>query len=283
VEARLSPAHLRDHSQKVKAFLNASHATLGRKSSQQVELSIGRVPLRLHVSDAQIFSDAQERYRAFGAEQAQPFSIYVQDCFSENGKNPAFAYDFKAQHASLRAFSAESEFTGAKNAYALDSLLRILLSWVLLRYAGFLLHAATVVRNGRAYVFSGGSGAGKSTVAALSPAGSVWTDEISLLRREQGEWRAYGTPFWGEFRAAGSNSSAPVAGIFGLSQARENHVEALAPVGLLRNILPNVLFFSGEVAATQRLLEILGQAVKEIPGYNLAFRKDKTFWEALPS
>jgi hypothetical protein len=263
--------------------LSASQTTLGRGLEQQLELSIGCIPLRLHVSDARVFSEAQKRYRAFGAAQAQPFSIYVQDFFSENGENPAFAYDFEAQHASLRAFSAESEFTGAKNAYALDSLLRILLSWILLRHAGFLLHAAKVVRNGRAYVFMGRSGAGKSTVAALSPAGSVWTDEISLLRREKGEWRAYGTPFWGEFRAAGSNSSAPVAGIFGLGQARENRVEALGPVGLLRNILPNVLFFSGDAAANQHLLEILGRAVKEIPGYNLAFRKDKTFWEALPS
>src|SRR2546429_6336621 len=32
------------------------------------------------------------------------------------------------------------------------------------------------------------------------------SDEISLLRRENGVWRAYGTPFWGEFRAAGSNT-----------------------------------------------------------------------------
>jgi hypothetical protein len=103
------------------------------------------------------------------------------------------------------------------------------------------------------------------------------------LRRENGEWRAYGTPFWGEFRAAGSNRSALVAGIFGLKHAKGNSVKALDPAGLLRNILPNVLFFSGEAAANQRLLEILGQAVKEISGYTLAFRKDKTFWEALPS
>jgi len=263
--------------------LSASHATLGRSSGQQFELSIGRIPLRLHVSDARMLSEASERYQAFASSQEEPFAIHLKNSFSANGGSPEFAYDFEAQTAALRAFSAESQFIGAKNAYALDSLLRILLSWVLLRHTGFLLHAATVVRNGRAYVFTGSSGAGKSTVASLSPPGSVLTDEISLLRRENGEWRAYGTPFWGEFRAAGSNSSAPVAGIFGLRQAGENRVEALGPVGLLRNILPNVLFFSGEAAANQRLLEILGQAVKEISGYHLAFRKDKTFWEALPS
>jgi hypothetical protein len=263
--------------------LSASQTTLRRGLEQQFELSIGCIPLRLHVSDARVFSEARERYRAFAGSEAQPFSIYLKESFPENGGNPEFAYDFEAQRAALRAFSAESQFIGAKNAYALDSLLRILLSWVLLRHAGFLLHGATVVRNGRAYVFTGRSGAGKSTVASLSPSGSVLTDEISLLRRENGEWRAYGTPFWGEFRAAGSNSSAPVAGIFRLAHAPENRIKPLRAVETLRGILPNVLFFSEELAANQRLLEILGQAVKEISGYNLAFRRDKTFWEALPS
>jgi hypothetical protein len=255
----------------------------GRGLEQQFELSIGCIPLCLHVSDAGVFSEAQKRYRAFAGSEVEPFAIYLKESFAENGGNPEFAYDFEAQHAALRAFSTDSQFVGARNAYALDSLLRILLSWVLLRHTGFLLHAATVVRNGRAYVFTGRSGAGKSTVASLSPSGSVLTDEISLLRRENGEWRAYGTPFWGEFRATGLNSSAPVAGIFGLMQARENIIEELCPVGTLRSILPNVLFFSEEPAANQRLLEILGQAVKEISGYTLAFRRDKTFWEVLPS
>jgi hypothetical protein len=170
-----------------------------------------------------------------------------------------------------------------RNEYALDSLLRVLLSWKLASRFGFLLHAATAVRAGKAYVFIGRSGAGKSTVASLSPVGTVLTDEISLLRFENGEWRAYGTPFWGEFRAAGSNTSAPVRGLFRLVQAAENRVTPLRPVETLRVLLPNVLFFSAELEANRRLLEILGHAVDSISGYELAFRKDAAFWEVLPA
>ena len=178
--------------------------------------------------------------------------------------------------------AGESRFTGVRNEYALDSLLRVLLSWKLLSHQGFLLHAATIVRNGKAYAFTGRSGAGKSTVASLSPEGSVLTDEISLLRRENGVWRAYGTPFWGEFRAAGSNTSAPVAGIYRLVQASQNAVTLLSRRETLRMLLPNVLFFSADPAANRLLLEILSHAVAEISGCNLAFRKDQTFWEVLP-
>jgi len=106
----------------------------------------------------------------------------------------------------------------------------------------FLLHAATVVRGGKAYVFTGRSGAGKSTVASLSPAGTVLTDEISLLRFEDGEWRAYGTPFWGEFRAAGSNSSAPIRGLFRSCRRRRIARHRFAPGDASRSTSQRALF-----------------------------------------
>jgi hypothetical protein len=283
VEARFSPAHSRGHSQKVNTFLNAPHATLEPISGQQFELSIGRVPLRLHVSDERLFFEAEKRYHAFATSQNEPFAIYLNNSFSANGASPAFAYNFDPHKATLRAFKTESQFVGANNPYTLDCLLRILLTWMLLPRAGFLLHAATVIRDGRAYLFTGKSGAGKSTVASLAPEGSVLTDELSLVRREDGVWQAYGTPFWGEFRAGDSNTSAPIAGIFRLVQAAENHVIPLRPVEFLRAMIGNVLFFSRQPADSQRLLNIISQAAQELPGYILEFRKDRTFWEVLPA
>jgi hypothetical protein len=260
--------------------LNAPDANSGGGRQQQFELTIGCVPFRLQMADARLFRAASARYAAFTEAGEQPIHIALNDfCAVEN--HPAeFAYEFEG--AALRTGSSETRFDGVRNEYALDSLLRVLLSWKLANRNGFLLHAATVVRDGKACVFTGRSGAGKSTVASLAPAGSVLTDEISLLRFENGAWRAYGTPFWGEFRAAGSNTSAPVRGIFRLVQAAENRVSPLRPVELLRALLPNVLFFSGQSEANRQLLEILGRAAEAISGYELAFRKDRAFWEVLP-
>ena len=261
--------------------MNAPLATIGRGLRQQFELSIGCVPLRLQMTDAQLFSAASERYAAFAQTAEKSVTIELNDEGTADGAAADFRYEFEG--AALRACSTGIRFDGVRNQYGLDSLIRIFLSWKLLNHNGFLLHAATVIRNGKAHIFTGRSGAGKSTVASLSPEGSVLTDEISLLRRENGVWRAYGTPFWGEFRAAGSNTSAPVARIFRLLQAAENRVETLRPVALLRTLLPNVLFFSTETKANRRLLEIAGQAATEIPGHNLAFRKNASFWEVLPT
>jgi hypothetical protein len=237
------------------------------------------VPIRLHSLNQPLLRAASARYAAFIAGQTKPCCIFIEQ-HSGPSRSGKFSYEFEG--SALSASGEDSRFSGVRNEYALDSLLRVFLSWKLLSCEGFLLHAATVVRNGKAYVFTGKSGAGKSTVASLSPEGSVLTDEISLLRQEGGMWRAYGTPFWGEFRAAGSNRSAPVAGIFRLLQSAKNEVIRLTQREALRVLLPNVLFFSLETAANQRLLEILADAVTEISAYNLAFRRDPAFWEVLP-
>jgi len=266
----------------LRSRLNAPIANTWRGPRQRFELSIGCVPLCLQMSDAQLYGAASTRYAAFTGSPVQPINIALDDdAVAREGDEAAFAYEFGG--AALRVFPHGIRFDGVKSEYALDSLLRILLSWQLLDLNGFLLHAATVIRNGKAYLFTGRSGTGKTTVASLSPKGSVLTDEISLLRREDGVWRAYGTPFWGEFRAAGSNTSAPVAGIFRLLQAVENRLTPLRRADMLRALLPNVLFFCAETEANRRLLDILTEAATEISGYNLAFRRNSSFWEVLPA
>jgi len=237
--------------------------------------------MRLCSEDGTLLSAAMRRYDGFNGTQPKRFAIEIETLASSKTSEGSFACEFEGAHVVADADSAR--FTGVRHEYALDSLLRMLLSWKLLPETGFLLHAATVIRNGKAYVFFGRSGAGKSTVASLSPSGSVFTDEISLLKRVDGEWRAFGTPFWGDFRADGTNCSASLAGIFRLLQSPQNRVEALRPAELLKALLPCVLFFSSRVGDHQRLLEILAATSREVPGYNLQFQKNRSFWEAIPS
>jgi len=161
-------------------------------------------------------------------------------------------------------------------------LLRVLLSMVLLQQDGFLLHAATIVRDGKAYVFAGRSGAGKSTASALSPAGSVLTDEISLLRRYDGQWFAHGTPFWGEFHAGGRNERYPLSGVYALQQALEDRTEPLSTKEAFRALLRCVLFFAREQRPSETLLTILGGLTAQVPCRRLHFRRSAEFWKVIP-
>ena len=256
-----------------------------------LHISIGQIPLSLFIPGEKLHDRALTRYSGFEETSAEGLPIFFRkgsqtDPSSDPSRNfstylSSDSFSYVLDDALVRLDSSCAEFHGVRHEYALDSLLRILLTMVLLPRRGFLLHAATVVRDGRAYVFAGRSGAGKSTVASLSPAGTVLTDEISLLRFTDGGWHAYGTPFWGEFRAAGLNEHYPIAGIFALAQASEDRIEPLAPKEILRALLPCVLFFTSNPEANRALLHMLLGIAQQIPCHRLHFRRNEEFWKVV--
>jgi len=244
-----------------------------------LQISIGSVPLSLFIREEALLEPAIRRYREFTHNSENGFPIVLKKTGKRTQEDGEFSYLLDDARLILR--SQDAEFHGVRHEYALDSLLRILLTMVLLPQRGFLLHGATVVRDGRAYIFFGRSGAGKSTVASLSPKGSVLTDEISLLRYSDGCWQAHGTPFWGEFRAAGQNRLVPVAGLYLLKQANDERVETLDVKQALRALLPCVLFFANEKPAHETLLRTLLGLVEQIPCHRLHFRRNAEFWRVV--
>jgi hypothetical protein len=249
-------------------------------SVNPVCISIGRVPISLFIPQQRLRESAFARYREFAEKSAKALPVYLGDAKEKAAQLCRFSHQLDG--ASVLLGDRSAGFVGVRHEYALDSLLRILLTVMLVPRRGFLLHAASVVRDGKAHVFMGRSGAGKSTVASLSPQGSVLTDEISLLRYRDGAWRAHGTPFWGEFRAAGMNCDFPIAGIYWLTQDREDRAEPLSAKEMLRATLPCVLFFTRESHANQALLQILLGLVQQVPCYRLRFRRAPDFWSVIP-
>lgn len=254
--------------------------------SEQLNISIGSVPLCLHIPKGELREKARVRYAEFlqDASDGLPIFMNAVKCDNECVTGSLFGdgdAGYTWRDSSLRFSDSHVQFEGVQHEYGLDSLIRILLSVLLARQRGFLLHAATVLNNGRAYVFTGKSGAGKSTVASLSPKGSVLTDEISLLKFVDDDWHAFGTPFWGEFRADGANVNASIAGLYFLNQASEDRLEEVPARESIRAMLPNVLFFSRERQTTENLLCFLSDFVSSIPCYRLFFRKGRSFWNVV--
>lgn len=247
--------------------------------SSAVSVSIGHVPLTLFFREDALLERAAARYSAFHDASPHGFPVYLNP---EKDSRPAAGFDFSLHGATLRLDSAAARISGVQSDYTVDSLLRVLLSMILLPHHGFLLHAAAIERHGKAHIFMGHSGAGKSTIASLSPAGAPLTDEISLLRCDGEGWRVHGTPFWGEFRAGDRNCHLPVAGIYALAQAAENRLEKIAPREALRALLGNVLFFAKNRAAREQLLSIVSACAEALPFYRLHFKRDSSFWEVLP-
>jgi hypothetical protein len=187
--------------------------------------------------------------------------------------------DFQA-HWNPRA--ARGIIRQSANPYSLNSVLRIVHTLLLAEQGGFLVHAASVVRNGRAFLFAGVSGAGKTTIARLAPTDvTLLTDEISYVSRGEDGYYAYGTPFAGELGRLGENMRAPLAAVYLLSKGTENKIEPVSAAEAVRALLENILFFSQDSKMVRSVFEAACDFVSRVPVRRLAFVPDASVWEII--
>jgi hypothetical protein len=163
----------------------------------------------------------------------------------------------------------------------LDSLLRVMLSLALPPARGLLVHAASVVRGGRGYLFPGVSGAGKTTLSRLSADATLLSDELSIVTMPADGPVVHGTPFWGELARAGAAATAVLAGIYFPRHAPGHAVTPLGERAALTRLLPTVMSFAREADVVARVLDLAAELVAAVPCFVLDFRRDPGFWEAI--
>jgi hypothetical protein len=148
----------------------------------------------------------------------------------------------------------------------------------LLRYNGMMLHASAVAYNGRAYLFSGPSGIGKSTHTRLwkrtfGDSVIVFNDDKPALRFLDGQWYAYGTPWCGK-DGINQNMRVPLAGICFLEKGQENAISLLSPKEAVPHIISQTMYRFKKSENTQLFLKNLDRLVMSIPMFYLVNRAD---------
>ena len=143
----------------------------------------------------------------------------------------------------------------------------------LVNYDGLYLHSSAVVLDGKAYLFSGPCRAGKSTHTRLwqSTFGTearVINDDKPALRRINGKWYAYGTPWCGK-DGININEKAPLAGVCFLKKAPENKIRRLSSFEAMQKILGQTIYKFNSEEQLDKLLGSLEVFLKEIPVYEL--------------
>lgn len=262
-------------------------------STYQVPVEIGGLPIGLRTSDSGFAAMLRKRYGHFVREDAPvrceleietvaPQQITLDDdvTVTRSGK------DWLVQRGDFQALWKPAERRGTvrqtANPYSIDAVIRIIHSLELANEGGFLLHAASAIRNGKAFAFSGVSGAGKTTISRLAPGDvTLLTDEISYIRREGNGYRAFGTPFAGELAKIGVNVSAPLEALYLLAQGPENRFDELKPSEAARAILRNMLFFAEDQALVNRLFETALNVVSRVRVRRLTFLPNQSVWELI--
>ena len=144
--------------------------------------------------------------------------------------------------------------------------------WALLRFGGMMLHSSAVEYEGKAYLFSGPCGMGKSTHAmlwrkAFGDAVSIFNDDKPALRRFDGDWYAYGTPWCGK-NGINQNKKVPLAGICFLRRGESNSIRRLTAPEIIPALMAQTPHNLGP-RGMDLLLGRIEQLIAEVPVYEL--------------
>jgi hypothetical protein len=258
-------------------------------------IDIGGVPIRVHTGDSGFLSMLQDRYAGFvpdsqGEEAEIEFEIELTNAaFSDPNAEVRVTQragrwlmergDFRAE---WEPASRRGRIRQSANPYSIDAVLRIVHTLILARRGEFLMHSASAIRNGKAFLFAGVSGAGKTTISRLAPPdATLLTDEISYVRKRDEGYVAFGTPFTGELAKLGENTSAPISALYLLAQGPANRIDPIAPGEAARSLLANLLFFAEDEELVRSAFHSAFEFVNRVPVSRLTFVPDARVWELI--
>ena len=138
----------------------------------------------------------------------------------------------------------------------------------LLKFRGLMLHSSAIELDGRAYLFSGPSGVGKSTHTGLwqkvFPSARLFNDDKPALREMDGVWYAYGTPWCGK-NGININMKAPVAGICFLRQGSENKIRRLSKIEAVSVVMTQTTWRFNKAENLDVLMDVVETLVENVP------------------
>jgi hypothetical protein len=143
---------------------------------------------------------------------------------------------------------------------------------------GILLHSCGVIDGESGIVFAGIGTAGKTTTARLwnGLAGvRVLNDDHTILRKIDGQFRVYGTPWHGRGGFALSDD-APLKKVFILKHAESNRAVLLSPAQAAASLLVRCFAPLWSAPAMDYTLQFLDELCQTVPCYELGFVPDQS-------
>lgn len=161
------------------------------------------------------------------------------------------------------------------------ALMNLYSSYLVYNKCGLLIHSSCVIDKGKAYLFAGHSGAGKSTAAKLSHPRELLSDEATIVKINSDQIKVFNSPFRSELDRTGTEETSPLAGIYLLNQAIDNHIVPLNKSNGFLNLMDKVFYWSHSPEETGGILQLLQELVNSVSICELHFQKNDTFWELI--
>ncbi len=140
------------------------------------------MPIRVNTTDPAFVEMLQDRYSGFLSDSQRSeidFEIdLTESAFADPNADVRVIYDggrWSLRRGDFRAEWEPDSRTGwirqAANPYSIDAVLRIVHSIVLAKQGGYLMHSASAIRNGKAFLFAGVSRSWEDDDLTAGPSG----------------------------------------------------------------------------------------------------------------
>jgi hypothetical protein len=271
---------------------------MNEKNNHTLNLSIGDVNLLIYSDSEEFMDQTEKKYSNFICEDLDP-DIRIEgkllpyedgeEGFGINTEVPEVTVDRSNGIYTINWMGIYGEFNmksmegwaKCRHFIRFDSFLRFIYVITLLKESGFLVHASSVIQNDKGYLFPGKSGAGKTTITQLSPDATLLTDEISLVKKVNGNFHLFGTPFWGDLQISGVNTHTPVKSVYFPKKDDKTFKKSVGVLKTFEMLLPNVISFGDDKEITKQLFEICFDFANSVPGHELHFLPDPSFWRVI--
>lgn len=148
---------------------------------------------------------------------------------------------------------------------------RIAMETLLLQHYGLLLHASLILYQGKAIAFTGPSGIGKSTQAALWQrcfGAEILNGDRAALRQQKTGWEAYGCPYAGT-SGIYKNAHGPLTALVALGQGKENKLRRLSQAEAFRVVYPELTVHYWDKSFTAAAADLCLRLLQQVPVYLL--------------
>ena len=210
-------------------------------SQPAIYIEIGGMAIALRTQDSVFRQLLENRYAGFINSSANPQFQFDIDLFEPSETSQADDdvqvklqdSEWFLQRGDFRArWNAElgrGHIQQSRNPYAIDSVLRIVHTLLLAKQGGFLVHAASAIRGGRAYLFAGVSGAGKTTISRLAPPDAICSaTKFPTCGAKATTTALVAPPSLVSWPELGENRSARLSTLFLLEKGTENRIEEVS-------------------------------------------------------
>ena len=163
--------------------------------------------------------------------------------------------------------------------FGITNALMLLYAFTTATLGTLLMHASVIVNGGKACLFLGRSGTGKSTHSRLwlqhIPGSTLLNDDNPVMRiAADGTPILYGSP-WSGKTPCYRNECAPASAIVRLSQAPRNHIARLKGVAAYAAVAPSLSGMRWETEMADGIHATLARLIESVPVFHLQCLPDE--------